>query len=237
VRGTRSPWAVSARMPRLRSPPQRLHLVRTIPGQNVHAGQAFIGVDVKHPQTYLAGAILESGARIDEIYRDHVVLVKGLSRVMLYVDSAGGAGQGAREAEALLRVGGPAPEIEEQHLSAAPLTDYVRSAPVYEGGVVTGFSVYPGARSGPFRSWGLKDGDVITALDGQPLSDPDQVQGLLSALMEGGSVTATVRRAGGESTEVALDGNSISQLEGARRGAASATAATGPAGGPPPVGT
>jgi type II secretion system protein C len=204
--------------------PLRLVLVRTLPGSNVHTGRALIGVDRAHPQTYLAGAILESGARVDEIYGDHVVLVQGGVRVLLYVESSGIAPQNSRTAQALELVGGPQPKAEAPHYSVETLTDYVRTVPVYRNGIVTGFQVYPGARAGAFRKWGLQAGDVITDLDGQPLTDPDQAMQLLHSLTDGEALTATVQRGTRVPFQVALDG---ADLEPVRTANAAA---------PPPLG-
>jgi hypothetical protein len=198
-----------------------LILVRTIPGQNVHSGQALLGADRAHPQTYMAGAILESGARIDEIYRDHIVLVKGNERAELYVDGMGSVSS-ARALRALYSVGAPPPPPEKPHFSVDPITDYLRPVPVYENGAVSGFQVFPGEQASAFNQWGLKPGDVVTALDGAALTDADQAMELFHALADGQAVTATVRRAGGEPIQVALDGADIVKLQDARAALASA---------------
>jgi type II secretion system protein C len=208
--------------------PLRLVLVRTLPGPNAHSGQAMIGVDVGHPQTYLAGAILENGARLDEIYTDHVVLVKGSARRSLYVESSGvSSPQSPQTAEALEVVGGSSPKPELAHYSVEPVTDYLRPVPIYREGVVSGFQVFPGTRAGAFRKWGLQPGDVITDLDGQPLTDADQAMQLLRSLTDGEALTATIRRGAGEPFQVALDG---ADLEPVRTATAVAPAGSAPVG-------
>jgi type II secretion system protein C len=190
----------------------RLVLVRTEPGQNTHSGKAMLGVDREHPQTYLAGAILENGARIDEIYRDHVMLAKGTQHTALYIDHEVQSGQAGRNDNTLLLVGGSSPETPHPHYSAEPVTDFVRAVPVYHGEVIAGFQVYPGNRSAPFNKWGLKAGDVITDLDGQPLTDPDQVTQLLHGLLDGEALQATVKRDGGAPFSTSLDGADVERV-------------------------
>jgi hypothetical protein len=192
--------------------PLRLERGRSEPGQNTHSGKAMIGVDREHPQTYLAGAILENGARVDEIYRDHVVLVKGGQHTALYIDRELALEPAARKESALLLVGGPSSEASHPHYSEEPVTDFVRPVPVYRGGLVAGFQVYPGNRSAPFNQWGLKAGDVITDLDGQPLTDPEQVMQLLHGLLEGQALQATVQREGGTPFSVSLDGADVGRV-------------------------
>ncbi len=190
--------------------PLRLLLVRTLPGQNIHAGQALLGTDRDHPQTYLAGAILENGARLDEIYRDHVVLVKGTHHVSLYL-TATSTSESTGKADALTVVGGPTPAIESPHLSLEPVTDFLRPVPVYRNGVIAGFQVYPGSRASLFTKWGLQSGDVLTDLDGQPVSDADQLMDTLRSLLDGEALTATVQRAG-TPVSIRLDGADVERL-------------------------
>jgi hypothetical protein len=190
--------------------PLRLLLVRTLPGQTVHAGQALLGTDRDHPQTYLAGAILENGARLDEIYRDHVVLVKGTHRVSLYV-TATSTSESTSKADALSLVGGPAAAIGSPHLSVEPVTDFLRPVPVYRNGVIAGFQIYPGSRAALFAKWGLQSGDVLTDLEGQPVSDADQLMNTLRSLLDGEALTATVQRAGAPVT-ITLDGSDVERL-------------------------
>jgi len=194
--------------------PLRLLLIQTLPGRNVHSGQALLGVDRDHPQTYLAGAILENGARLDEIYPDHVVLVRGTHRTSVYLERPGTAAQSAN-ADALVMVGGPPPPpVESPRLSHEPVTDFLRPVPVYENGVITGFQVYPGKQAALFNQWGLKAGDVVTALDGQPVSDADQLMDMLRGLTQGQALTATVQR-NGAAVSLALDGADLERLANA----------------------
>jgi general secretion pathway protein C len=190
--------------------PLRLQLIRTLPGQSIHTGQALLGVDRQHPQTYLAGAILENGARLEEIHRDHVVLVKGSHRVSLYVTAAS-TPESITQADALTLVGGPTPTIQSPHLSLEPVTDFLRPVPVYRNGVIAGFQVYPGTRPSLFTKWGLQPGDVMTDLDGQPVSDADQLMDTLRSLLDGAALIATLQRAGAP-VSIRLEGSDVEQL-------------------------
>ena len=193
----------------------QLHLIRTVPGQNAHTGQALLGVDRNHPQTYLAGAILENGSRLDEIYRDRVVLVKGNRHTTLYIEAAGApTGTGSAATDALAMVGGMATTVESPHLSIEPITDYLRPVPVYRDSAIAGFQVYPGAHPAPFSKWGLQPGDVMTELDGQPVADADQLMQMLSGLIDGQALAATIQR-GAATLSVTLDGAEVERLRAA----------------------
>ena len=193
--------------------PLRLILVRTIQGPNVHSGAALIGSDPQHPQTFLASAILENGARIDEIYHDRIVLMKDGRRTTLYVLGLTSPDESVTT-DPPLTVGGMSASSAPVQPSVEQATDYVRPVPVYEQGAVVGFQVYPGRHSEAFTRWGLQSGDVIVALDGQPLTDADQVMHLFHLIVEGASMTASVQRNGVALAFVTLDGEVIQQ-EGA----------------------
>jgi general secretion pathway protein C len=210
--------------------PLRLHLMQTIPGVNAHSGRALLGVDPEHPQTYLAGAILENGSRLREIYPDHVVLVRGSERTSLFVEHPGADPRQSTGADSLAMVGEvAAPQAPETpRLSVEPVTDYLRAVPTYENGLVMGFQLYPGKQATLFRQWGLQPGDVLTALNGQPVSDPDQLMQTLRGLSEGApSLEATVQR-NGDTVSVVLDGADVQRL------AAASTPAVLPPPNPPP---
>jgi type II secretion system protein C len=105
-------------------------------------------------------------------------------------------------------------------LSVEPVTDYLRAVPTYQDSLITGFQLYPGKEAAPFKQWGLQPGDVLTALDGQPVSDADQLMQTLRGLSEGmPSIEATVQR-NGVAVSVLLDGADVVRLAAASDSAA-----------------
>jgi general secretion pathway protein C len=192
-----------------------LLLVGTMPGRNSTEGSAMLGTDVRNAQTYMAGAMLENGARLGEIYRDRVVLQKNGARATLYLN---GTRQGAANtSSALLSVGAQRTKLATApHFTPDPVSDYIRAVPYYRNDVVAGFRVFPGVSSGPFTLWGLRAGDVITSLDGAPLMDANQTAELLSELTSGASLSAKVVR-GTDLVTVALNGADVVRLADARK--------------------
>jgi len=78
----------------------------------------------------------------------------------------------------------------------------------YDGEGVKILSSLPGGNppvdpKGPAAKAGLKAGDVIVALNGRPMSDPDALVVAIRALDVGDSVTLTVRR-GGKDEDVTM---------------------------------
>lgn len=193
--------------------PLALVLAGTEPGRTPQEGLARIGVYRDSPQTYVAGASLENGTRLVEVYGDSVVLERAGLRVRLYLDPERARKAVLQQSDAsLLTVGGVALPAAAAATTREVLTDYLRPSPVYERQVLVGYEVYPGSRAAPFSQMGLKPGDVITALDGVPLNDQATAWAALQQLAQGTSVVATVKR-GGSTEQLVLDGALIANAE------------------------
>ena len=187
--------------------PQGLVLTGIILGRNAKDGYAMLGVARENPQTYSAGALLANGARLAEIHAKYVVLERDGHSVRLYLEGTGLQPESGATVKPLLTIGGNSAPRTATATSTEPLTDYLRPTPLYDGATLVGYQVYPGAKPGAFLQTGLQAGDVITAIDGAPLSDTAQAPESLRRLMDGNTHTATVNRKG-SSVEVSLDGSS-----------------------------
>lgn len=190
------------------SSPQDLLLVSVMVGRSVKEGYAKLGIARENPQTYAAGALLANGARLSEIHSDYVVLERRGRSAKLYLL---GNGQGAgvtRASVALVTVGGGGTPPAIVPRGSELLTDYLRPTPLYDGAVLQGYQVYPGDKPLAFVQMGLEAGDVITQIDGAPLSDPAHVIATLRQLLSGTTHSVTVSR-GGSTLELMLDGSFI----------------------------
>ncbi len=208
---------IAPRMPKgndssLSKVPLPLMLLSVKPGRNTHEGFAEIGVVRESPQTYQVGALLENGARIEEIHSDHVLLRKGAQVVPLYLAAMNYA---RREHSVLLTVGGIAIKKPSSAPTKEILTDYIRPSPLYDGTRLLGFQVFAGSKPGPFDQMGLKAGDVITEVDGISLQEPQSAWEILRQIADGAVLHALVKR-GDVLEQVTLDGNLIELAEAAR---------------------
>jgi general secretion pathway protein C len=189
--------------------PLPLILAGTLPGRNAREGEALIGVNESSPQTYKAGALLINGARLVEIYPKYVVLEKNGRFAQLYLQNTKGSADANDE---VLVVGG-VPEAEATAvvpMAREELTDYIRPSPVYEGDRLKGYEVYPGQKVGSFARLGLQGGDVITALNDAPFSDPQEAIERLRQVVRGTPMTATIQRKG-EFQQITLDGSALAE--------------------------
>jgi len=79
----------------------------------------------------------------------------------------------------------------------------VRAIPYMERGALAGVRLYGVRRTSPLAAAGVQNGDVIRAVDGQPLGSPDVALAALGRLRGGSPVRVTLVR-GGEAREMTL---------------------------------
>jgi type II secretion system protein C len=151
--------------------------------------------------------MLANGARLLQIFKDYVVLEQAGRTVRLYLADRQDRGSPQAGSDLLL-VGGHVAGKPAPADSSEEFTDYIRPTPVFEGTNLTGYQVYAGVRADVFGQLGLRAGDVITAIDGVPFTDPTQAVEMFRQLASGIAMQATVRRQGGLQ-DISLDGSLI----------------------------
>ncbi len=76
------------------------------------------------------------------------------------------------------------------------LSQVMRPQPVFAGGEMKGFRVYPGANRQAFARMGLRAGDMVTAINGTPLNDKDRAQEIFGTLGSSTDARVTITRNG-----------------------------------------
>jgi general secretion pathway protein C len=116
------------------------------------------------------------------------------------------------------------------------LDQVMRTVPSYDNaaGKLRGFRAYPGRNRAIFNKLGLQPGDLVTAINGQPLDDPQHSQEVFNTIQSSNTVAVTVER-GGQKQEITLNiaqvaADATRDLEGDSPGAPRAV----PPGSPPP---
>ena len=178
-----------------------------------------------------------SGAALHSVYLDHVILDRG----------------GNLETLVLPRQLPPARQpIVARNNAAAPLqnlrraverdpallSQIMRAVPSYDSqaGKLRGFRIYPGRNRSAFNNLGLRPGDLVTAINGSPLDDPQRGQEIMNTLDSSDRATVTIER-GGQTQELTLNvaqvaSEATDSLAGAGTGAAAAAATPSLPGGP-----
>src|SRR5271163_2964851 len=171
------------------------------------------------------------GASLHSVYLDHVILDRSGALETLLLPRL--LGPGMRGAALVRRAGGDPRTVAavdniRRMVQRDPglLDQVMRTVPSYDNaaGKLRGFRAYPGQNRQIFSSLGLKPGDLVTAINGTPLDDPQHSQEVFNTIQSSDRVTVTVER-GGQKQEITLN---IAQI------AAQATKELAGDGSPPP---
>jgi general secretion pathway protein C len=219
-----------------------LVLAGTIATQDPKRGIAIIN-DGGPSKVYAVGENV-NGATLHSVYLDHVILDRGgtLETLLLPRLLVGGtraplrAGLGPARTEAVDNV--------RRMVQQDPglLDQVMRTVPSYDNaaGKLRGFRAYPGRNRNIFNKLGLKPGDLVTAINGQPLDDPQRSQEVFNTIQSSNTVTVSVERGGQKQditlnvAQVATDASKDLESEPGVSGAAGGAPAPGAGPTPPP---
>ena len=84
------------------------------------------------------------------------------------------------------------------------LGNLLRAQPVFVSGALKGYRIYPGRDRQQFARLGLQPGDLVTAVNGTPLDDPNRGNEILNTLISSTNAVVVVER-NGVSQQVVLD--------------------------------
>lgn len=215
-----------------------LQLAGTIATEDPKHGLAIISAG--GPSKVYAVGDNVSGATLHSVYLDHVVLDRAgsLETLLLPRQIAGGGRAPVRRgaSSTVAAVDNLRRMVEKD---PGILDQVMRTVASYDNaaGKLRGFRAYPGRNRALFARLGLKPGDLVTAINGQPLDDPQRSQEVFNTIQSSDNVTVTVER-GGQREDLSLNiaqvaGEATRELEGS----SASSAAAGPVvpGTPAPV--
>lgn len=192
-----------------------LTLAGTLAGLNPEQGWAIIGASGQSARVYATGASLPGGTRLLAVYPDRVILDRNGARESLMLPRlAGGPGGAVAAASA---PAGAAPQASladsvRQLMAQDPgaANELLRPQPVFAGGSLRGYRVYPGRNRAQFASLGLQPGDLVTAVNGAALDDPNRGLEILRGIGQGSAVTLTIDR-NGQQQQLTVDPAAVAQ--------------------------
>lgn len=174
-----------------------LLLAGTIATQDPKRGVAIIS-DGGPAKVYSVGDIV-GGATLHSIYLDHVVLDRGGNLETLLLPRQLLGGGAPRRSESNSRTAAAVDNIRHMVQQDPGLLDQVlRAVPSYDNaaGKLRGFRAYPGRNRLIFNKLGLKPGDLVTAINGTALDDPQRSQEVFNTIQTLDHATVTIERAG-----------------------------------------
>ncbi len=182
------------------------------------------------------------GASLHSVYLDHVILDRGGVLETLLLPRLLGPGMHAppvvrRPTGADPRTVAAVENIRRLVQQDPGLLDQVmRTVPSYDSaaGKLRGFRAYPGRNRQIFSKLGLKPGDLVTAINGTALDDPQRSQEVFNTIQTSDHVTVTVER-GGQKQDISLNIAQVAAQATRELDGETNPAAAPPSGAPQPV--
>src|SRR5690606_30723498 len=85
-------------------------------------------------------------------------------------------------------------EVDSALENMSQLFTQIRAVPHFEGGQSIGFRLFAIRRGSLFDRIGLKNGDIVTAINGSPMTDPSKAVSLLQELRDARSLEVDALR-------------------------------------------
>jgi general secretion pathway protein C len=186
-----------------------LVLTGTIATQDPKRGVAIIS-DGGPAKVYSVGDNI-GGASLHSVYLDHVILDRGGQLETLLLPRL--LGPGMNGPPLVRRTGGDPRTVAavdniRRLVQQDPsiLDQVMRTVPSYDNtaGKLRGFRAYPGRNRQIFNKLGLKPGDLVTAINGTALDDPQRSQEVFNTIQTSDHVTVTLER-GGQKQDITLN--------------------------------
>jgi general secretion pathway protein C len=178
-----------------------LVLTGTIATDNPKHGVAIVSEGGGPSKVYSVGDRL-AGAALHSVYLDHVILDRdgALETVVLpRLLPAGTVHQPPRRPNGDPRTAAAVDNIRRMVQQDPAILDQVmRTVPSFDNtaGKLRGFRAFPGKNRQIFSKLGLKSGDLVTAINGTQLDDPQRSQDVFNTIQTSDHVTVTVERSG-----------------------------------------
>jgi len=188
-------------------------------------GLAILGQTAQSTKVYAVGDNVPGGAKLHSVYADRVVIDRGGHLETLVLPKQIATGSPPPSASAL-QMESPVADRMRKLITEQPslMADVMRPQPVYANGKQTGYRVYPGRNRQAFLKLGLRPGDLVTAINGTPLDDPEHGQQIFNTLGATSEAHVTVQR-NGQQQDVVLNLAQVTQeaesLAGSQPGIAS----------------
>jgi general secretion pathway protein C len=197
--------AVQASGDAANAPPSSMPLVLAgvLATEDPKEGMAIIGESAQAAKVVAVGQQVSGGAQLDSVYNDRAIINRGGALEAVYLPKQSGGGIVSSPPPP--PVASAAPQGNEAMIDRmrklvnddpGMLSQVMRPQPVFAGGEMKGFRVYPGANRQAFSRMGLRAGDMVTAINGTPLNDKDRAQEIFGTLSSSTDARVTITRNG-----------------------------------------
>lgn len=177
-------------------------------------GLAMLGPTATSTKVYAVGDNVPGGAKLHSVLVDRVVLDRNgvLEYLAMPRQPQGGMANAPAPSANALQTENPVVDRMRRIISDDPglVADIMRPQPVFAQGKLRGYRVYPGRNRQSFTRLGLHPGDLVTAINGTPLEDPQQSQDVFRTIGATNEARVTVTR-NGQSQDLVLNMSQVAQ--------------------------
>lgn len=195
-------------------------------------GMAILGENAASARFYRTGSAVPGSAVLHSVYADRVLLERNGAVEALFLPKT------LSSSRAVFQPAAAPPNAGQRLQNLAQnnqlLGGVIRFQPVLNQGRLSGYRIFPGARgsSDMFNELGLQAGDLITAVNGTVLDDPNRGTEIMQTLSSASSATVTVTR-NGQPMEVNLNLETVASRAEAAAASDAAAPPRGRNAGPP----
>ncbi|MBD3609148.1 MAG: type II secretion system protein GspC [Gammaproteobacteria bacterium] len=187
-----------------------LQLSGVIASPDRQVARAFI-VSSGSERSYRINESVPGGAVLKEIYSDRVILSRNgrFETLRMPIKTTWIISDDEKSASAPSASNKINPKVSreevlkyKQILLSQPneLAGMIRQRPVRKNGQIQGFRIFPGKDRELFKRMGLQPGDVVTGVNGMPLSNTEAVMALYGKLPELSQLSIDIERRGSKMT-------------------------------------
>ncbi len=166
-------------------------------------GMAIIGESAQAAKVIAVGQQVPGGAQLHSVYADRAIIDRAGALESVFLPRRGSGPVAAPPMPPPTPVAsGESNEAMIERMRKLVNDDpgligqVMRPQPVFAGGEMRGFRVYPGANRQAFARMGLRAGDMVTAINGTPLNDKDRAQEIFGTLASSTDARVTITRNG-----------------------------------------
>jgi general secretion pathway protein C len=196
--------AVQASGDATNAPPSSMPLVLVglLATEDPKQGMAIIGESSQAAKVVAVGQQVPGGAQLHSVYTDKAIIDRSGTLESVFLP---------RRTEGAMAMAPPPPPQPEAANSNEAMVERMRKLvsddpgmigqvmrpqPVFAGGKMRGFRVYPGSNRQAFARMGLRPGDLVTHINGTPLDDKDRAQEIFNTLSSSTDARVSVTRNG-----------------------------------------
>jgi general secretion pathway protein C len=161
---------------------------------------AIIGESAQAAKVLSVGQQVPGGAQLHSVYSDRAIIERGGALESVYLPRTSSGAMSMQPPP--VAAGPPGNEAMVERMRRLVNDDpgligqIMRPQPVFAGGKMKGFRVFPGANRQAFARMGLRPGDMVTAINGTPLDDKDRAQEIFNTLSSSTDARVSITRNG-----------------------------------------